>query len=250
MLSKSKLTFDTTNPSEGDNVGSYLRSSDGTLLTHTLVGGKNALDVNVVAQAGSYAEDSAHASGDMGQFILAVRNDADTSLVGTDGDYAPLQVDADGRLKVAADISVVNGFEKAEDAAHSSGDIGGYVLNVREDSLASSTGASGDYQSFKSDALGRLYVTQAGQTAAYGNVSVANTATDIVGTDLVNRRRILIQNADNKAVFIGSNASVTTSTGIRLDPGSALELEVAAGINVHGIVSSGTADVRYFEIGA
>jgi hypothetical protein len=32
--------------------------------------------------------------------VFAVRRDADTSLVGTDGDYAPLQVNAGGQLKV------------------------------------------------------------------------------------------------------------------------------------------------------
>lgn len=47
------------------------------------------------------AEDAAHASGDVGVMALAVRRDADTSLVGTDGDYAPLQVNATGAAKVA-----------------------------------------------------------------------------------------------------------------------------------------------------
>ncbi len=48
-----------------------------------------------------HAEDAAHADGDAGVQVLAVRRDADTSLVGATGDYAPLQVDANGRLKVA-----------------------------------------------------------------------------------------------------------------------------------------------------
>jgi hypothetical protein len=47
------------------------------------------------------AEDAAHGSGDVGVMALAVRRDADTSLVGTDGDYAPLQVNATGAAKVA-----------------------------------------------------------------------------------------------------------------------------------------------------
>ena len=44
-------------------------------------------------------EDAAHTSGDVGTMSLAVRRDADTTLVGTDGDYAPLQVNAIGQLK-------------------------------------------------------------------------------------------------------------------------------------------------------
>jgi len=48
----------------------------------------------------SHAEDAAHASGDLGIQTLAVRNDTLAALAGTDGDYAPLQVDADGALYV------------------------------------------------------------------------------------------------------------------------------------------------------
>jgi hypothetical protein len=44
------------------------------------------------------AEDAAHTSGDTGVMALAVRNDAGTTLVGADGDYAPLSVNANGHL--------------------------------------------------------------------------------------------------------------------------------------------------------
>jgi hypothetical protein len=47
---KDKLVFDTTNAgtiADSDSVGAFLRSSDGTLLTHTDVSGKKALDVRV-----------------------------------------------------------------------------------------------------------------------------------------------------------------------------------------------------------
>ena len=46
------------------------------------------------------AEDAAHSTGDVGVMALAVRADSDGTLVGTSGDYAPLQVDANGYLKV------------------------------------------------------------------------------------------------------------------------------------------------------
>lgn len=291
MSFKEKILFDVANPDANDNIGSYLRASDGTLLTHTNVGGKDALDVNVantvtvtatdldirnlsaaqdnvaihdnegdeleinadgsinvnVTDQANHAEDAAHVSGDIGKFMLAVRRDADTSMVDADGDYAPLQVDSLGRLKVAADISVVNGFEKLEDAAHASGDVGGYMLSVREDTLAASTDASGDYQSFKTDALGRLWINDTHQTLAHSAVSVGNTATDLVASDLVNRKKILIQNADNKAIFVGLSG-VTTATGLRLSGGGVLELEIGPGVNIFGITASGSADVRVVEL--
>jgi len=54
------------------------------------------------------AEDTAHTSGDGGLMPLAVRNDALAALAGTDGDYAPLQVDANGALYVLADLGANN----------------------------------------------------------------------------------------------------------------------------------------------
>ena len=44
------------------------------------------------------AEDAAHSSGDTGVMPLAVRNDAPAALGGSDGDYAPLQVNSAGSL--------------------------------------------------------------------------------------------------------------------------------------------------------
>lgn len=56
-----------------------------------------------------YEEDSQHTTGDTGTMALVVRNDTLASLVGTDGDYAPLQVNASGALYIqqgsALDVS-------------------------------------------------------------------------------------------------------------------------------------------------
>lgn len=53
------------------------------------------------------AEDTPHASGDVGIMALAVRKDTPTPLAGTDGDYAPLEVDGSGRLWVRQPASDV-----------------------------------------------------------------------------------------------------------------------------------------------
>jgi len=47
-----------------------------------------------------YAEDSAHVSGDIGQFVLGVRHEARTSMVDADGDYAGFLFNQFGDLKV------------------------------------------------------------------------------------------------------------------------------------------------------
>jgi hypothetical protein len=65
-----------------------------------------------------YAEDTAHSSGDTGKLVLAVRRDANTTLVDATGDYAPLQVDAAGSLKVAITAGAGSGGTSiADDAA-------------------------------------------------------------------------------------------------------------------------------------
>ena len=55
----------------------------------------------------SKAEDSAHSGGDQGVQVLAVRNDAGGALVSADGDYASLQLDANGRLYTNAIAELV-----------------------------------------------------------------------------------------------------------------------------------------------
>lgn len=63
------------------------------------------------------AEDAAHSSADVGVMALAVRRDANTTLVDTTGDYAPIQVDANGNLKVAVITGGGSGGTSATDDA-------------------------------------------------------------------------------------------------------------------------------------
>lgn len=107
--------------------------------------------------------------------ISGVRRDADTSPVSADGDAHPFVFDADGQLKVRANVVASvepSDAEYAEDSAHTSGDVGLHMLSVRQDTLAASTSADGDYASLKVDSLGRLY------TAAQVSGDVADDAAD------------------------------------------------------------------------
>lgn len=63
--------------------------SDATPLPTTTAAGTSSV---------AKAEDAAHASGDTGTAILAVRRDAAAVGSGTDGDYSTVNVDATGRL--------------------------------------------------------------------------------------------------------------------------------------------------------
>ena len=278
MINKDQLIFDPAELASSDDVGAYLRSSDGTLLTHTDVGGKKSLDVNVantVAVSATnldirdlvFASDKVDVSGssvELGATTLAALENISAIVTATDLDIRNLDysqdnvaikgstgnqlvVNADGSINANVDVSVSNGSDKAEDAAHVSGDIGTYILSVREDVLSASTSASGDYQSLKTDKLGRAYINDSNQSAAFSAVVVAATATDLVPTDLVNRKSILIQNIGTKNIFIG-NSGVTVSNGIRLSSGSSAEFAITDNVNVYAIAQTGTSEVRVMEL--
>lgn len=136
-----------------------------------------------VSIASDYDEDTAHTDGDKGSFMLAVRNDVQGALVDTDGDYAPLQVDALGRLRVVADTEIT-AFDYAEDTAHTTGDRGGFVLAVRNDADTSLVSATGDYSPFQTDANGRLKVAVMNTvtTTVSGTVDVSGSDVTVSGT--------------------------------------------------------------------
>lgn len=69
-----------------------------------LLGNSNASVITVwqnASIAGTYAEDSAHTTGDRGLFTLGVRNDNLSSVTSADGDYSPFTVGAVGEKIVA-----------------------------------------------------------------------------------------------------------------------------------------------------
>lgn len=79
-------------------------------------GGSITVDGTVTADTNfDYAEDSAHSSGNIGAFTLAVRNDAGTALA-ADGDYIPFMVNSAGALYTT---STSNSPSKVDDSAFS-----------------------------------------------------------------------------------------------------------------------------------
>lgn len=140
-----------------------------------------ALKVQVVGNSTTSllkGEDIAHVSGDSGVMILGVRNDASSALSGTDGDYTPFATDSAGMLKVRLRS------EYTEDAASANGDVLVGIAAIRNDSLATKTGADGDYVGLACDSIGRIEVTTpASIVAVTPTISngVAYTANDQLG---------------------------------------------------------------------
>ena len=115
----------------------------------------------------------------------AVRNDtAATTLIPSNGRPGPLAVTSTGVL-FTQDTVAATSIAKAEDAAHTSGDVGAASLSVRDDDLSSDSSADGDYQFLRSDSVGRLYVNPYGGDVARFLSACSSAATGTADTSIV-----------------------------------------------------------------
>jgi len=111
-LSKDLLVFDAANPDTSDNVGAYIRGASGEIVTSTLSGSKQALDVNMVNEL----EVNISASG--GDSVL-ISDGTDTLEINPDGSINAVvsATDLDIRnLAFATDKVDVSGSTVALDA--------------------------------------------------------------------------------------------------------------------------------------
>lgn len=306
-ISKDKLVFDVTALNDSDSVGSYLRDSSGNLLTSTLVGAAQALDVNIANTSLAvtatnldirdlaFATDKVDASGstvELGSTTLAalesitVQNGAGASAVNIqDGGnsitvdatlldirhltFANDKVDASGSTVKLQDGSgnAITSAAGSLNVAVTSGTINA-TLNPSYAFLTGTThvpatddGAfilalnpSGQYAGMNVDASGNLKVTGTFTSAvpntssAYSAINVSATATALPTSPLASRKKLMIQNLANKAVYIGTNNSVTASNGMRVAAGANVELEWGPAITVYAIGTQATNDIRVLEI--
>jgi hypothetical protein len=134
---------------------------------HHLSEQSGAWSVTIAGLPGSlvgYAEDSVHSSGHVGLMTLVVRSDAGGTLAGTDGDYAPLQVDANGALRVTGGGG---GTEYTEDAAAASDPVGTALILVRADSPAGIVTANGDNVAQRGTNYGAAFVQVVTSSGAF-----------------------------------------------------------------------------------
>lgn len=277
---KDHLIFDTTDATtiaDTDSVGAYLRDSLGNLITSQANGGQRALDVGINV-AGVQIDPRQIRALTATDVVTVQQGTSPWVVSATDLDIRDLSylqdsvaikgstgnqlvINADGSINANVDVSVVTGSDKAEDAASANGDIGTYVLAVRQDTLASSTSTDGDYASFKVNAAGALYVTNTGtqlvSDAALANtaianavntLSVANTAQAAVASALANRKYLWLYNNDNSKVYLGS-ATVSAANGFPLSPGSYMELRAGASVSPFFVGQAGkTPEIRSMEL--
>lgn len=186
----------TVNAHAVTNAGTFVTQENGALLTSAQL----IDDAIFTAGTSTYTEATSK-----GELILAVRRDADTTLVDTTNEMTPLQVNAGGQLKVAViaalpagtaaigklaansgvdigdvDITSVTpgtaagNLGKAEDAGHTTGDTGVMALAVRNDTPTAISGTDLDYTPIAVDQYGILRVTPLSVTYVLTRTSDTN----------------------------------------------------------------------------
>lgn len=187
----------------------------------------------VTAPDNNYSEDSAHASGDKGGFILAVRNDSNTAMTNANGDYSPIAVNANGAVAIndggnsitvdgtvafsntsiqvtqatAANLNatvtgtVATGTEYAEDTTHSTGAKGNFILAVRNDTDSAVTSNDGDYSPISVNSKGAIAIQDGGNTITVdGTVNSNDVSADLTASISI-------------SALSGTSGSITTLNG-------------------------------------
>lgn len=146
--------------------------------------------VNTSVKASQYAEDDPHGSANVGQFVLAVRNDSPALLTDTDGDYSAIAVNRYGYLYVNDTVTQDNTTSIAaailqEDAPHASGDRGIMALTVRNDALGSIlTSTDGNYSPIAVDDRGAVAIWDGGRSITVdGSVVVSSISSAVTIQD-------------------------------------------------------------------
>ena len=82
----------------------------------------------------------------------------------------------------------------------------------------------------------------------YGTVSVSTAVELKIGGSALSERKVLLIQPQGNHIYIGTDASVTTSNGIKLAKDQIMSLEAGELVTVYAIASSGTIDVRIWEM--
>jgi hypothetical protein len=185
-------------------------------------GSSDSLNVAIVDASGNqittfgggsqYVEDTAHNSGDTGTMLLAVRRDANTTLADTTGDYAPLQVDASGSLKVSIISGAGSGGTSSTDGStYNAGSSAGTPMMAAMDDVSPSSIAEGTLGIPRLTSLRALHVSlrdSAGSEITTLPVSLASVPSHAV----TNSGTFAVQAAQSGTWNVGTVTAVTDAS--------------------------------------
>lgn len=223
----------------------------------SLLGPDGYLQVEITnPSASEYAEDSPHTSGDLGTFVLAVRNDTDTSLVDANGDYGAFQLNAVGRLKVDMDwssnIPLNNDGYLVVEIGNATPIEVNTILETEIVGCPLPDGYTGN-QSLIADSYRRLWVNNSSAVAGAVSVSTVTDTAALLVTALDGRTRMIIQNKGDSTVYLGFDNTVTADDsatgGTELFCGDSMSLEISSCLTIFSICESGgSATVKVMQL--
>lgn len=231
-----KITVNTGSLADGSSIAAYLTDAAGSLITASTVGAKKAIDALTQAE---------HVDGTA--YVATTDYLASMGAVDNGGNWKPLNLDASGNLKTSTTVDF--SFDYAEDSAASDGDTGAAVLLVRQDTLAPSTSATGDYGNFKSNNNGELYVFDTTTHTTLTNIKsdtasiVTNTGTIVTNTGNIDSKLGALSKAEDAAHVSGDQG--IQSLAVRKD---------ASGSNVNtdgdyaSIIAWGEGSVKVIDV--
>lgn len=270
---KDHLIFDTTSAAtmaDTDSVGAYVRASDGTLITAT----GTALDVNIDnASIEVTATDLDIRDLDFNSDSVTAHQGGTWTIDSITNPVTVTATDLDIRDLDSTTDSVASWLYDSAGNGISSTDVGGKQsldvnvtsgINVEVDlSHVDDSVALGDGTSlFTSTTVGSdigldVNVINDPSTAntaianAANQLTVADTAEDVVASPLANRKYLYLYNEGNRKVFVGATG-VSAANGFPLSPGSYLELRAGAAVDVEFVGQSGasgaSASLRTLEL--
>jgi hypothetical protein len=96
------VTLEVNLDPDNDSVGiyGYTNPANPATFTGIKVDANGELQVDVLTMPATFAEDTAHTSGNTGAFVLGVRNDSNTAMTSANGDYSPVAVNANGAVAI------------------------------------------------------------------------------------------------------------------------------------------------------
>lgn len=238
---KQQLIFDTTDANtiaDSDSVGAFLRSSDGTLITHTTVGGKEALDVRVAE--GINVEVDLDAADDS---VAAWLSDGAGNAIGSTGGALHIS-DAGGSLTVDATDLDIRDLDAAQDSVQSN------LFDGAGTALTSTLeGAKQALDVFVANEIevNDAAIANTAIVAAANALDVADTAESAVASALANRKYLFIHNEGNRTAYIGG-AGVDAATGFPLSPKAVIELRAGAAVDVQWVSANTSQEIRTLEL--
>lgn len=225
-----------------------------------------------------FAEDTAHVTADVGIQTLVVRNDTLASLCDTDGDYTPLQVNADGALYITS-TSLNNDSVIVDDSAFTpatssvtamgafadeagtdlvdEGDIGAPRMTLDRKLIIEIADATTDSQRLAINASGEVGVVQATHGDLQANVTLQINDVDVSASVPVPISRTAAANSEVNPIYVYNTASIISGTEVHdYDTAAAVASDatsnhdytvVGATMLLKSVIVSGSGNIK-FEI--